>query len=132
MAKLIQAVAKFCPRLDLNQTAQLDQIVEWMSSRTGLNKSEIVMVLLELNEAILFFNRSGTPVKLPGVGIFRPSIKRDGKFKVNFRADSTLHNGLNNAGAYLGRMKNRANIGISDEDLKAVWDAEYPDDLLEL
>jgi len=25
-------------------------------------------------------------------------------------------------------MKNQANIGISNEDLKALWDADQPDD----
>lgn len=132
MAQLLQAINRYGPRLDLNKTAQLDQIVDWMASRTGLNKSEVMMVLQELNEAILFFNGAGTPVKLPGVGTFTPSISRDGQFRVKFRADQALKNGLNAANAYHGRMVNKANIGISNEDLKAAWDADNPDDLLEL
>ena len=131
MATLLQAIQAYGPKLTLNQTAGLDKIVEWMSSRTGLNKSEVMMVLQELSEGILFFNRQGTPVKLPGVGTFTPSINRKGTYKVNFRADQALKKGMNAPGAYDGRMQNRGNIGLSNEELKALWDADHPDDPLQ-
>ena len=45
MAKILQAVNAYGPKLDLNKTAQLKEVVNWMSSRTGLNKSEVMMVM---------------------------------------------------------------------------------------
>ena len=132
MAKLIQAFSSYGPRLDLNKTAQIGQVAEFLASRTGLNKSEIVMVLQELNEAIVFFNKLGTPVKLPEVGTFTPSITRDGKFNIGFRADVSLKNGINMTGAYQGRMNNKENISKPNTYFKALWDADHPTNLVEL
>lgn len=58
-----------------------------------------------MNEAILFFNSQGTPIKLPGVGTFAPSIDRNGKFRINFQAYVALKNGINAPGAYKGEMQ---------------------------
>jgi hypothetical protein len=70
LADLLAAHHVYGPQLELNPTVQPDQIADWMSMRAGTNTSEAIMVLQELNEAILYFNCQGTPVKLPGIGIF--------------------------------------------------------------
>ena len=132
MAKLLQAIAAYIPRLDLNKTAQLKSLVRWMSSRTGVNSSEVKMVLEELHEGIIFYASQGTPVKLPGVGTFTPVINRDGTFKIGFRADPDLKRAINMEGRYEGRMKQPGNIGITNEALKELWDADHPDDPLEI
>ncbi len=132
MAKLIEAISAYGPRLDLNKTAQMAQVADYIASRTGVNKSEISMVLQELNEAIVFFGKLGTPIKLPDVGTFTPSVNRDGKFKIGLRADTSLKNALNAVGAYQGRMKNKENIGKSNAEFKVMWDTEHPTNLLDL
>ena len=132
MAKLIQAIRAYGPRLNLNKTAQMSQISEYIASRTGLNKSEISMVLQELNEAIIFFGKNGTPVKLPEVGKFTPTVTNKGQVRVNFVADVSLKNALNAPGAYQGDVINKDNIGKTNLDYKAMWDLEHPTDLLEL
>jgi hypothetical protein len=111
---------------------ELQQMVIWMSSRTGLNKSEVMMVLQELHEGILFFNGQGMPVKLPGVGIFSPGINRLGTYKINFRADAELKKGINSAHGYQGRMQNKGRAGLTNEEYKALWDADNPEDPLEI
>lgn len=132
MARIVQAVSAYGPKLELNATAQLGQVANWMAMRTGLNKSEVMMVLQEMNEAILYFNSQGTPVKLPGVGTFGPSISREGTFKINFRADTSLKNSINAPGAYAGRMANRGRIGLDNAGYKELWDADHPDDPLDV
>lgn len=132
MAKILQAVNAYGPKLTLNETAQLDRVVAWMSSRTGVNKSEAMMIIQEIHEAILFFNTQGTPVKLPGVGTFTPSIDRHGELKVNFRADNALKKGINKANEYVGRVANKSAAALSNAELKALWDADHPDDPLEI
>lgn len=132
MATVLQAVRVYGPRLDLNKTAQITQISEFISSRTGLNRSEIYMVLQELNETMIFFGRNGTPIKLPEVGTFTPSINRNGVFSLGFRADMSLKNALNAPGAYQGRMINKENIGQTNLHFKALWDIDHPNDLLVL
>jgi len=132
MATFLKAIVQYGPKLELNSTAQLDQVAELMSMRTGLKKSEVMMVLQEQSEVITHFGKNGTAVKFPGVGIFSPSIDRNGEFSVNFRADNALKSGINAQNAYRGGLKNRANIGIDNQRLKELWDAEHPEDLLEL
>ncbi len=132
MSKLLQAVTQFGPRLDLQPTAQLDKVSEWMAMRTGLNKSEVMMVFQESSDAILNFCRDGKPVKIPGVGTFTPSLDRNGELNITFRADMALKNGMNDAGAYDGVITNKDRIGWTNEQYKEAWDAEHPDDLLEL
>lgn len=130
MANLLQAVNKYGPKLELKTTAQLEKVAEWMTMRTGLNKSEVMMVLQEMSEAILNFNKDGTPVKLPGIGTFTPSIDKQGVISVSLRADTALKNGLNAPGAFSGGIANKANIGVTNEKLKELWDADHPDDPL--
>ena len=132
MAKLIQAVRRYGPRIELNQTVQINELAEWISGRTGLNKSELVMTLLELNEAIAYFSRRGTPLKLPDVGTFAPSITLSGVIKVKFRPDSSLRKVVSSSDAFVGRIRNQGNIGLTSEQLKTLWDADFPDDPLQL
>ena len=132
MAKLLRAIQSYGPKVALNSTAQLDDVAGWMSMRTGLNKSEVIMVLQELNEVLLYFVSQGTPVKLPGIGTFSPSIDRQGQYKINLRADTALKNGLNAPGAYKGQIINRVNIGLDNAGYKQLWDDDHPDDLLEV
>jgi hypothetical protein len=54
-----------------------------------------MIVPQELSEAILLFNLRGTPVKLPGLGIFDSSMDREGKYRLSYRADSVLNKGIN-------------------------------------
>jgi len=128
----MQAVRDYGPKVKLNPTAQLDQITAWMAMRTGLNKSEVQMVLQESNEAILYFNAQGTPVKFPGVGTFTPSVNREGTLKINFRADANLRKRINGPDAYTGRMNNKGRAGMENEKYKELWDADHPDDPLEV
>jgi hypothetical protein len=90
------------------------------------------MVLQELSEAILYYNKQGTPVKISGVGIFRPSINRDGKFNIHLRADTALKKGINAPDAYSGTVLNKDHIGLDDAGYKALWDEDHPDDPLEI
>ncbi len=132
MAKLIQAIRAYGPSPDLQKTTQLDKVAEYMSMRTGLNKSEVLMVLQEQTDCILFFNTQGIPVKFPGVGTFTPGMGRDGELRVNFRTDTALKKGINQTDAYTGDIHNRENIGLDDQGYKDQWDADHPDDPLEI
>ena len=132
MARIMQAVRDYGPKVKLNPTAQLEQVADWMAMRTGLNKSEVMMVLQEANEAILYFNAQGTPVKLPGVGTFTPSVSREGTFKINLRADAGLKKRLNAPDAYTGTLLNKNRIGLDNAGYKELWDADHPDDPLDI
>jgi hypothetical protein len=130
MAVILQAVNQYGPKLELKPTAQLDKLAEWMAMRTGVNKSEVMSIFQESSEAILWFCKSGQPVKIPGVGTFTPSMNRDGEFLINFRADVELKNGINTPSAYDGVIENKDRIGWTNEQYKAAWDADHPTDPL--
>jgi hypothetical protein len=132
MAKILQAVRDYGPRLELGPTAQLKESAEWMAMRTGLNRSEVMMMLQEMGEMLLAFMNRGIPVKLPGVGTFTPSISRDGTIHVNLRADVELKQDSNAPNAYKGAIRNRERIGLDDAGYKALWDADHPGDPLEV
>jgi nucleoid DNA-binding protein len=132
VAKIVEAVRDYGPKLELKPTAHLQQIADWMAMRTGLNKSEVMMVLQETNEAIRYFTSQGAPVKLPGIGTFTPSIDREGTFKINFRADVTLKQQLNTPEAYTGKLLNKSRIGLDNAGYKALWDVDHADNPLEV
>jgi hypothetical protein len=132
MAKIIDAVRDFGPKVKTNQTLQLNQLAAWIAMRTSVNKSEVAMILQELNEAVLYFNGQGTPVKMDGIGIFKPGVDRHGTLRINIRPDAALTKGLNNNYAFTGKINNSSNIGLSNEAYKALWDMAHPDDPLEL
>lgn len=130
MANLLDAMRSYGPALKLSITAQMDDVANLMAVRTGFNKNEVAMVLQELQEVILYFNRLGMPVKLPGVGTFAPSVDRAGHYRIHLRVDAALKKGINIPDTYKGRIHNKQNIGLSNAGYKELWDAEHPNDPL--
>ena len=126
MAKFIQAYRSYGPRLELNATASLEDVAELMSMRIGLNAPEVLQALREIGEVIAYLNKQGTPVKLPSVGTFKPSIRRDGDLH------TFLRDRINSPNAYRGPILNRENLDLDNEGFKALWDADHPDDPLDL
>jgi hypothetical protein len=90
MAKIIEAVRDFGPKVKTNQTIQLNQIAAWIVIRTSVNKNEVTMVLQESNEAVLYFNGQGAPVKMDGIGIFKPGINRNGTMRIKIPASNVF------------------------------------------
>jgi hypothetical protein len=112
----------------LGKTAQLDELVSYLADRTGLNEGEIRLVMTELRDAVVFFNRTGRGVKLEGLGTYAPKIDLEGNFGVSHRLDSRIRDDLNAPGTFGGTIINRENIGKTSDELVALWNEEYPDD----
>ncbi len=128
MANKIRAISAYRPKIKLGKRAEMNDLVEFIARSTGLNESGVRQVLLELRDAVIFFNRRGQPVKLEGLGTYTPTVGLDGVFDVGYRADSALKNGLNEPGSFRGEIENRENIGKSSDDLIALWNQAHPDD----
>ena len=86
------------------------------------------LVLRELRDAVVFFNRAGRGVKLEGLGTYLPNIQLDGTFDVQHRLDRSIKNALNAPGTFTGVILNRENIGKTADELVEMWNAEHPDD----
>jgi len=98
--------------------------------RTGLDKSKVRMALQEANMAIPYMNSQGTAVKLPGVDALTPSVNREGAFKINIRADTSLRKRITAPHAYSDRMDNKGRIGLDNACYNEFWNTNHPDDPL--
>lgn len=128
MADVIKAIQAYSPRVKLGMPVEIRELVSYIASRTGLNQGPILNVLMELRDALVFFNKAGRPVKLEGLGTFSPGMDKSGAFRVNHRPDKELINELNTPGDFGGEIKNRDMVGKSASDYIARWNEEHPDD----
>ena len=131
MANRITAINTNRPKINLRPTVQLPALVGYISGRTGLNESEVRMVLEELSASVTFFNRQGQGVKLVKLGTYLPKITLDGEFGVSHRLDMVIKNGLNAPGSFSGEIANRSNIGKTPDELVDQWNTEHPEDLVQ-
>lgn len=130
MAKLIQAIQAYGPRVDTTRTVQARELAEYIARGSALNPGEIENVLQELRDAIVFFTKQGMNVKLSNVGTFSPTVDLGGTFDVGVRLDTSIDGALNMPGAFTGEIVNRENIGKTSAMLKDLWNAANPGDLI--
>lgn len=128
MASKIEAIGAYRPKIALNPSAKLPQVVEFIAMRTGANKGTVQMILAELHDAVVFFNLQGTPVKIDGLGTYAPTIDLGGEFDCAHRTDADILKALNVPGAFTGVIENRENIGKTTDDLVALWNRDHPSD----
>ncbi len=83
MAKAINAIAAYGPKIKQGGTLWMDDLVMHIAGRSNMNEGAIMHLLIELREALLYFNRMGQAVKLEGLGTFTPKIALDGEIRVN-------------------------------------------------
>ena len=131
MAARIKAINFFRPKLQRGATVQLDELAAFIAHRTGLNSSEIIAVLCELRDAIIFFFLTGRGVKLPGLGSYLPNLKPDGTLNTEHRQDRRLKQHLKSSPYFSGKILNKENIGKSMDELVALWDEAHPEDPVE-
>ena len=128
MARLIQAIAKYGPRVERGRTAQLDEVAKEMARGGSLHEFGIRSVLTALPEALVWFNQQGRAVKLTGIGTFGTTVDRNGRIGVSYYQDPGLRAQLNSQLARSKHIRNRRNIGLDDAGYIALWNAEHPDD----
>lgn len=106
------------PRIKLNKPVEKNDLIKFINSRSGFVASDIVGMIYELRDVILYYLRNGTPVKLEGIGIFSPSIKLDGTIRIKFRADKELVAELNREHNLKNRITNRKHLGKTLSELE--------------
>ncbi len=127
MAKLIQAFSAYCPRIELGDAAEPQRFMELITQRTTLSTGVVKNVQESEVETLIGLLKEGRPVHT-GVAIFTPSIDMEGKFSVSVRVDKRILSALNSPGAFTGNLRNNENIGKSNPEIAALWNAEHPDD----
>jgi nucleoid DNA-binding protein len=130
MAKEVQAVRAYTPRVKQGQLVEMSMLAQAIAARTSFNTGAILNMLYEFKEVLTEYALSGFPVRLEGLGIFSPTVNKDGEFDLNYRTDVYLKSELNKRRAFRGDMKNRDMIGKSMDDMIERWNQEHPDDLI--
>lgn len=128
MAKMIEAIRAYSPRVKIGSTADLFEVASFISGRSGLNEGAILNVMAELREAITFFNMAGRPVRLRGLGTFSPTIELEGRFGINHRPDKHLISEINIPDRFNGDIVNRDMLGKTVQELVKRWNTEHPKD----
>lgn len=128
MALRIQSVSAYAPKLVLDRTADMKELVPHIAARTSANDSGVSEILKEMRDAIITFALAGRAVKFEGVGTFKPKINLKGEIKLTFIPESEVKARLNTPRAFLGVIRNKDNRGKSSDELVAIWNEEHPDD----
>ncbi|UCH96704.1 MAG: hypothetical protein JSV88_07590 [Candidatus Aminicenantes bacterium] len=128
MARQIEAIRAYSPRIKRGIVAELGDVVDFIAGRSSLNEGTILNVMAELREAITFYALSGRSVRLRGLGFFAPTIDLEGKLGINHWSDSILISEINVSGKFKGDIVNRDMIGKTTDDLVERWNQEHPND----
>lgn len=127
MAKLLQAVVAYGPKLELMDAAEPQRFMELLTKRTTLSAGVVKNVQESEMETLIGLLLEGRPVHT-GVAIFTPSIDLEGNLNVNVRVDKRMLTALNTPGAFTGKIRNKENIGKTSQQLSERWDEENPGD----
>jgi len=130
MAKQIQAINAYRPRLELGDAATAKRYMELVTQRTTLSPGVVKNVQESEVETLIGLLLEGRAVHT-GSSIYTPSIDLDGDLEVKIRVDARILRELNGKGAFRGRITNPENIGKSAADLVALWNTDHPEDPVE-
>lgn len=131
MAKLIQAFSAFGPKINLMDAADPNRFMELITQRSTLSTGVVKNVQESEVETLIGLLKEGRPVH-SGIAIFTPTIDLEGNLKVSVRVDKRIVSALNVPGSFTGRINNSANIGLSTQEIAALWNEANPDNLIVL
>ncbi len=126
MASRISALNHYRPQIEYGETAGWREVAEFLESITTLNRSDIIGVMIGLQQAVAYFNRQRRGVKIEGLGTYLPNINYSGELDVAHRLDKELKRALN-TGTFGGVIRNKKSIGLTADEVLALWNAEHPD-----
>ena len=129
MAKKIQAWTEFGPRLELSDSIDSEGLIERIVLATNQSRGSVKAVLDELDTQIELGLKEGSIVQLPNGTHFRPTGKKDGSIDVNMRVNPAVMRNVN--ANFRGKWRNAENIGKSEADITALWNAAHPEDPIE-
>lgn len=127
MAKKIQAIQAYRPRIDLGDAAKIDRFLELTTLRTTLSSGVVKNVQESEVETLIGLLLDGRPVHT-GIAIYTPSIDLNGDFEVKVKVDKRILRALNGDGAFRGKLINAENVGLTSDQLVEIWDAHHPGD----
>lgn len=127
MANLIQALAAFCPKINLGAPADARRFLQLITQRTTLSSGVVKNVQESEVETLIGLLNEGRAVHT-GTAIFRPTIDLNGTIRVSVRVDKRILEALNAGSAFKGKITNSENIGKTSQEIADLWNREHADD----
>ncbi len=128
MASVITARRWLGPRLRRMATRSIEDVIQEMIDRTGLTAGDVMQVLHEVRDTLIWSARLGQAGQLEPLGTFTPTLGRDGGLRLHFRPSPRLKRALADRHAIHARIENKRSIEASDAELAAQWNHLHPDD----
>ncbi len=116
MAKLIQAITKYRPRIKRGQATNEERYMELITQRTTLSGGVVKNVQESRKETLTGLLLNGGSVHTGGA-VYSLSIDLAGNFTVNVKPDKRVSQTANAPGAFRGTIINAENIGKTNDDL---------------
>lgn len=129
MAKRIQAVVQYGPRLRPATPLSGEELIEQITEGSNESKSSVLAVLSALDSALDQALKTGRIVQLPNRTHYRPTGKQDGSIKIKVRVNPEVKRDVNDN--FRGEWLNAENIGVGIDGLIAQWNEAHPDDPVE-
>jgi len=129
MAKKIEMWTEMGPKLAPATPIEAEEVIEQLVQATNQTRGSILAVLSELDEVVLQGLRTGRIVKLPNGTHYRPIGKKDGSIRVTVHLNPRLTKLI--AFERRANWVNAQNIGKSEAEMIALWNAAHPDNLIE-
>ncbi len=129
MAKKIQAWTAYGPRLQRGKPMTKEEIIENIVNATNQSRGSVLAVLAELDVQLENGLKSGRIVQMPNGTHFEPIGKKDGSIQVRTRINPMVIRNVN--AGFRGKWINAQNIGKTQEEIFALWNADHPDDPVE-
>jgi len=123
-------IAAFGPRLEPTDPMSQDEIIENIVAATNQSRGSVLAVLSELDVQLESGLKAGRVVHLPNGTHYRPIGKKDCKINIQVRVNPEIDKNVNTK--FRGKWRNAANIGKSEAEIVALWNAAHPEDPIEM
>jgi hypothetical protein len=130
MAKTINVLHAYCPRIDLNRQATNERFIEAVTYRSTFCRGVVSGIQINMIETLISMLREGQSVDA-GMAIFSPCVDLSGRINVNARVKKEILRALNVPGVFSGKVDNAESIGQPFSALIERWNTEHPDDPVE-
>jgi hypothetical protein len=105
-----------------------EELIENIVQTTNQSRGSVLAVLSELDVQLEAGLRAGRIVQLPNGTHFEPTGKKDGSIDINVRINPEVSKRVNTG--FRGKWLNAENIGKSEAEMIAIWNAAHPEDLI--
>ena len=126
MATKIQAWVEFGPRLEPTDPITAEGMIERIVAASNQSRGSVKAILDELDVQTEIALKEGHIVQLPNGTHFKPSGHKDGSIDVNVRVNPRVVKNLNTG--FRGQWRNAENIGKTEAEIMALWNAAHPED----